>query len=319
VHRELSGRRSGSKEATGSRHLQETEGSDSQGSQQVRRQSQGSDSQLLQKVGSQLLHRGSSQLLARKSSSRWISSVHSGGARPCRTRDFDEDSDVDNDGYQINCKVEGGDMVSDMGISGLCLVTSQDNLYRVMCIACQAFFLQFVILFYIGAALEPHPNFNKQKNIPDVIIVAAIYVHFLNCVRDIPRSMFTVRAFRKSFPDDNFHHTLTFGLIFTVDAFVTPLAQLFIGALFLCTSATVAEVIMNACAVAYISEIDNMILEVQNQMENLVNHDEEYPDVTIPVDTRVIRIVKWILVVVPVFPISFSMTMGYVGLHVFRL
>lgn len=230
-----------------------------------------------------------------------------------------EEHDGGEDEHLVDCQVGGEDMVSDMGISGLCLVTCEDNLSTVMCIACQAFFLQFIILFYIGASLEPHPNFNKQKNLPDAIIVAAIYVHFLNCVRDIPRSMFATRSFRHNFKNDTFMHTWTFGLVFAIDAFITPLAQLFIGALFLCTSATVAEVIMNACAVAYISEIDNMILEVRKQMEALVGRDEEYDEVTIPVDKRVIGIINACFVTVPLIPLAFSVCMGYVGLHVFRL
>lgn len=234
-------------------------------------------------------------------------------------------------------KVDGDDLVEDMGISGLCLVSPANDLSVVILIALQSFFLQGVILYYIAAQLEPHPKYNHDKGLPSIIVNSAIYVHFINCVRDMPRSIFALRCFRSPeshdveteeekgeiidnvFEDDQPTETFAFLIIFIVDAFVTPLAQLFIGALFLCTSATVADVIMNSCAIAYISQIDNMILQVRGALNELALKTADYPSLAIPVNKSVLKVLNLTFVVLPIYPFAFSCLMGYLGLRVFRL
>jgi hypothetical protein len=214
-------------------------------------------------------------------------------------------------------EMTGDELVDSFGISGLCLVSRTRDIFMVVVIACQAFFLQFIILFYIATMLTPRPDGLRRPK--TVIVDAAIYLHFLNCVRDMPRAIFAFRAFRSTFVDDKPWHTLAFGIIYCVDAFVTPIAQLIIGALFLCTSATVGDVIMNSCAVAYISTIDNMILEVRKQMDELADRSEDHPVVKFPVNTDIIDVVQMTFVVVPVYPMAFSCCMAYLGLRVFHL
>jgi len=97
------------------------------------------------------------------------------------------------------------------------------------------------------------------------------------------------------------------------------MAQLFIGALFLCTSVTVVDVIMNSCAVSYISTIDNMILTLRKSMNDLALDPDEFDDITFPVDPAIIKALNKALVVVPVLPVSFSLAMGFLGLKVFML
>jgi len=230
-----------------------------------------------------------------------------------------ESSTDDGDGPNGMFELPGEQLVDDFGISGLCLVSKTTNVCTVMIIAGQAFFLQFIILIYIAKQLEPHPNLNKEKKLPVVIVDAAIYLHFLNCVQQIPSAIFAMRTFRSSFEDDEPWHTLIFGIIYLIDALVTPMAQLIIGALFLCTSATVADVIMNSCAVAYISGIDNMILAVKKQMDELADRSEDYPVVAFPVNKDIIDVVQMTFVVVPVYPMAFSCCMAYLGLKVFHL
>jgi len=237
-----------------------------------------------------------------------------------RSSDGDSESGTDDSNGPVGMiEIPGEQLVDDFGISGLCLVTKTKDIYTVMLIAGQAFFLQFIILLYIAQQLEPHPNLNKERKIPVVIVDAAIYLHFLNCVQDIPSAIFAMRTFRSAFEDDESWHTLIFGIIYTIDALVTPMAQLIIGALFLCTSATVGDVIMNSCAVAYISGIDNMILAVKKQMDELADRSEEYPAVEFPVNKDVIDVVQMTFVIVPVYPMAFSCCMAYLGLRVFHL
>merc|ERR1711937_933269 len=49
-------------------------------------------------------------------------------------------------------------------------------------------------------------------------------------------------------------------LFFSMDAFVIPLTTLVLGALYLCTSQTPIDVILNSCAVAFVTSIDNYML-----------------------------------------------------------
>lgn len=234
----------------------------------------------------------------------------------------DSEESEDDEAYQRCYEVEAQAIVEDMGISGLCLVTMPNKWPVVLLVAVQAFFLQIIILFYIAVQLESHPNMNAKKNLPDIIVDAAIYLHFINCVRDIPRAVFLARHFRSIYRDqDTAGGRFVFALIFGIDAFATPLAQLFIGALFLCTSATVADVILNGCAVAYISQIDNMILEVRAQMVDMESAGEakELPNLKVHVNQTIIQALNMTFVVVPVFPVAFACFMGHLGLHVFQL
>jgi len=220
--------------------------------------------------------------------------------------------DAGGDMYTVN----GEAIVSDFGISGLCLVSKREDITTVILISAQSFFLQAMILFYITHLLKPHAKVGANS-LPTVLVDAAIYLHFISCVGYLPRSIFVLKHFREVHTE-----TLEFvviGFVFIVDAFVTPLFQLFIGALFLCTSVTVADVIMNACAVAYVAKIDNLILEVRKAMNELGLQPEAYDDIHIPVNVNLIRKLNTVLCVVPLLPFTFSCIMGYLGLRVLEL
>merc|ERR1719436_1190120 len=53
---------------------------------------------------------------------------------------------------------------------------------------------------------------------------------------------------------------------FMLDGLIIPFTSLFIGAFYLCTSLTVSDVILNSCAVAFISNIDNWILALGEKL-----------------------------------------------------
>jgi len=224
-------------------------------------------------------------------------------------------TDASSDGGDDDYTVNGGDIVDDMGISGMCLVCTRKQMRTVVLIAGQAFFLQALVLHHLAKSLQSQPF--SQKSLPTIIVDAAIYLHFIVCVTDLPRSLFVARWFHQV--HETWTETIVFGFIFIVDAFITPMAQLFIGALFLCTSVTVVDVIMNSCAVSYISTIDNMILTLRKSMNDLALDPDEFDDITFPVDPAIIKALNKALVVVPVLPVSFSLAMGFLGLKVFML
>lgn len=210
------------------------------------------------------------------------------------------------------------DMVESMGISGLCLVSTQDDMRTVVLIAFQAFFLQAMILYYIAGTLVPQPDLSKS--LPIIIVVAAIYLHFVSCVADLPLSVTVLRQFNSI--HDTSAETYVYGVIFFVDGVVVPLAQLIIGAFFLCTSMTVADVIMNSCAVTYISNIDNMILAVNKALNSLALKDKDFSEddeLQLIVPTHIMDLINWTWVIVPVIPGAFSAVVAYIGLNVMHL
>lgn len=239
---------------------------------------------------------------------------HSDAAGTTEGSPSDADSVAENPDMH---KVEGDSIVDDMGISGMCLVCNEDKMRTVIVVAGQAFVLQALILYYIATALQSHPRLNREKGVPVSVVYAAIYIQFICVVNDLPRSIFVARWFHQL--HDKWKETIVFGFIFTVDAFVIPLAQLFIGALFLCTSVTVVDVLMNSFALSYISEIDNMILTMRKTLNELSSDDEEFDNVEFPVNQGIIRALTTAIVIVPVIPMTFSFTMAYLGLKVFML
>merc|ERR1712232_87748 len=100
-----------------------------------------------------------------------------------------------------------------------------------------------------------------------IILFAAVHLHFLSCFGDIPFSLNILLRIRDI--HDTPKELLIAAPIFFIDALVTPILQLFVGALFVCTSATAIDVLLNCCAVAFISNIDNWILGLLKNMKLL--------------------------------------------------
>lgn len=207
----------------------------------------------------------------------------------------------------------------DMGVSGMALASdSASDVRPVLLIASQAFCLQAMILWYIWATLLPRPHPEVPKEVPIPLMVAAIYLHFVMCVRDLPQSMLLLRQFMKGWSKE----TVVFGTIFVVDALVVPLVQLFVGALFLCTSMTVADVILNACAVNFISTIDNTILEVYRALDELIEDEDDSDQgeqIELHVPTKLLRVINWTGCIIPIVPGMFSCVMAHIGLDIWKL
>lgn len=217
-------------------------------------------------------------------------------------------------------EVDREQLEMDMGVSGMCLASQLEDMRTVVLIAMQAFFLQAMILFYIAGTLQPNPDLNAKKSLPLILVQAAIYLHFVSCVRDLPQSILLLRRFPSYHKTDI--ETIVFGGIFLVDAIIVPLSQLFVGAMFLCTSMTVADIIMNSCAVSYISSIDDWILEVHRSLNSLALNEKDYSQyekIQLRVPTKLINIINWTGCVVPVFPGIFSCMVAHYGLEVLKL
>merc|ERR1719401_2184282 len=113
-------------------------------------------------------------------------------------------------------------------LSGLPLV------YVLPMVALQAWFLQGVILLYMALQLKPRDDVDQQKELPEVMVFVAIYLHFINCVTEWPMALSLVRVLHHLHQD--VYGLTVFTFIFIGDAFIVPFFSLTIGGLYLCTS-----------------------------------------------------------------------------------
>lgn len=240
-------------------------------------------------------------------------------------------------------KFECDVLLQTMGLSGMCLLDLHQSAgvsgssFRITLplIAIQAWIIQFVILGFMAVQLS-NPREPGKPHMPYSIVFAAIYLHFLNCTSDLPFSLSVIPHFFK------LHRLLIDRAIalpiFAMDAFIVPLSSMVIGSLYLCTSETVGDVILNSCAVAFIGNIDNWILGMNESMNRLggaePSEDLEDPEdvgsmssagssvaqaLYLPVNRQFVKIMSWAMCIVPVIPTLFAGTIMELGLDFLHL
>jgi hypothetical protein len=229
-------------------------------------------------------------------------------------------------------EMDSSEVVDNFGLSGyaMCDLEASSGVNKLPLkivlpvTALQAWMLQFCILFYMGKrvvriASEP-PG---AKDVPFTIIFAAIYLHFMNCINDLPFSIPIAKHLRDLHTKRM--HFLIAMPTFMLDGLLIPATSLIIGALYLCTSATVSDVILNSCAVAFVGDIDNWILQLNikvNKANGGLDESNKKCDnckVYIPVSEQVVKLMAWWLCTIPVVPWAFSTGMAYAGLYVLHL
>lgn len=222
---------------------------------------------------------------------------------------------------------EASFLVEDMGVSGMAMldlskpsgVNGLQLIYMLPIVAIQACVLQGVILYHMALMLRPR---DVEKTLPRGILFAAIYLHFINCVVSMPFCLAVLRIFHNL--HRSYAHLVVAGSCFVVDAFVIPIFNLVIGALYLCTSRRVEDLILNSCAVAFISNIDNWILALNDKINGMVGSADNdlsafKEKFIVPVPVSALRVVNWSLCVIPIVPLSFSFFIVHLGFDVMRL
>jgi hypothetical protein len=147
-------------------------------------------------------------------------------------------------------EIEGDDLIDTTGISGMCVlppcqmggITGVPDRLAVPILFVQAVGLQALLLFNILPRLSP--NMDDSHSSPNVLVFVAIYLHFLNCVQDLPYGIQIFYYFTDLHTE--LRDVLWFGVVLLADAFVIPSICFILGAFFICTSRTVIDVIMNA-------------------------------------------------------------------------
>lgn len=218
---------------------------------------------------------------------------------------------------------ESADLVESMGTSGLCLLdmkqmnelTGLPLLATLPLLAIQGFMLQASILYFMSRHVHKRIGTGDLSDMPQSIVIAAIYVHIIHCVQSAPLSL----AILKHLPDLHTKSELCVVYpLFILDAVIVPTSVLIVGSFYLCTSETISDVILNSCAVAFISNIDNWILGLNRHLEMLADiHVNE--EVHIPVNVKNIARMTWMLCIFPVVPLLMAFGLHYIGINIWHL
>lgn len=174
-----------------------------------------------------------------------------------------------------------------LGISGLAMdfwsgIDSQGfdtsikyrDLMWTMCISAQCFFLELTVLYYMYGMLEARDEpitmadvkehlweGNDDLKIPPMIMVfISVYIHVITQMNDWCSNAKIVRMAVLTHTREHRRHGLI-RLVMILDSLVIPFLTLSIGSLYLCTSDGVADLILNSCAVAFVCQIDDWIVD----------------------------------------------------------
>jgi hypothetical protein len=219
-------------------------------------------------------------------------------------------------------EIEGDDLIDTTGISGMCVlppcqmggITGVPDRLAVPILFVQAVGLQALLLFNILPRLSP--NMDDSHSSPNVLVFVAIYLHFLNCVQDLPYGIQIFYYFTDLHTE--LRDVLWFGVVLLADAFVIPSICFILGAFFICTSRTVIDVIMNAVAVSFVKEIDNWIIAF-NMRTGFLGGINEPHKVTFPVGAKRMTILSLVFVYYPVVPACITGITLWVGKTLLQL
>jgi hypothetical protein len=214
--------------------------------------------------------------------------------------------------------MESGDLLDTMGLSGMSIMCANDHDFRqLICVAAQSFVLQYTILYAFSQVIIKKMEENHERRLQGddsgemtwmlyFLLFVAVHLHFLSCFGDIPFSLNILLRIRDI--HDTPKELLIAAPIFFIDALVTPMLQLVIGALFVCTSGCAVDVLLNSCAVAFISNIDNWILTLLRHMKILSGVLEEVT-VHVPYNAKFSSFMEMTVVICPVMPVVFTASM----------
>lgn len=262
--------------------------------------------------------------MRRKSVTVAIERCNSGFAFRRSLADADDEKFEVPDGY---FEISAEDIIANMGLSGIALLDPEKSSginglplkFSLPVIAAQAWTLQGIILYYMASQLNSRPlsiavGSHGEKRLPWPIVFAAVYLHFIHCVTDLPFAIMVMRHIQEFHADVT--HLLICGPIFAMDGLIIPVASLIIGSWYLCTSVTIGDVILNSCAVAFVSNIDNYILEMNARMNSMAGniHRSAQENLYVPVNVKLVGTLNWLLCIIPIVPCLCAYGLVYVGI-----
>jgi hypothetical protein len=210
------------------------------------------------------------------------------------------------------CGISGFSVLPGNAYSGISRIS-----YRVAVpiICLQASVLQVGLLSFLITQLVPQ-QISNRPHLPVFIVFIAIYLHFLKCVQELP---FVWQIFQHI---HDFHQDTTdlfiFGGVLILDAFIVPLLSLILGALYLCASRSIGDIILNACAVAFIHEVDNWILDLLHRV-NWIAGKTSSQVAHLPINKEAMYKFAWYIIFIPVVPCFATVAFIYTSYYVLSI
>jgi hypothetical protein len=212
--------------------------------------------------------------------------------------------------------IPGNELIQIIGVSGMCAfptgevdsISHVPEYIAVPVLFLQAACLQVSLLYYMWLQLSPRED--DVHSPPRLLTFVAIYLHFLSCAQEIPYSIQIFRYFI-DFHDD-VRDILCFGFVVVADGFVIPFLCFVLGALYLCTSGSVADVILKAVSVSFVTEIDAWIISLAVRAGAL-GGNKRAQAVRIPVSPKSMRALMISFVYCPIIPAGCSLLGVWVG------
>jgi len=220
--------------------------------------------------------------------------------------------------------MSSSDLLDTIGVSAFAIcdpdhiagVSKLPNIIAAPIISLQSFLLQSVLLYYMVHQLIPRGVDPNAEKLPYFIVFTACYLHFLDCIQDLP---YAIQLFRHLHNfQSGFRNLSVTGAMLITDAFVVPLATFALGAMYICTSKTIGDVILNCVAVSFVSQIDNWVVTLDNRTNFLAGRIESRT-INIPTSIETMRYMSWALVYAPVIPMLAAWGICYISFNVLML
>lgn len=113
-------------------------------------------------------------------------------------------------------------------------------------------FLQTVLLQYLYTAIEPFEE--DEEHPPTLLVAVAIYVHVISCFSEFSVGLKVIGV------TSCMHQAICRTGVVIFDVFVISCTQAVVGGLFIYSSKSVADVVLNSVGVSFISSIDDTIV-----------------------------------------------------------
>merc|ERR1712039_318096 len=157
----------------------------------------------------------------------------------------------------------------------------------------------------------------EEEEVPEegapglIILLVAVNLHFLNCCGDVPVSLSVLRHMKYLQPD--LCTRLIIAPLCMMDGVIIPLSTLVIGSFYLNASELAGEVILRSVELAFVSNIDNLILSLHRSKRRLCGSFSNHT-VHIPCDLRCcIDTFNWLICIIPVIPCAYSGVICYLA------
>lgn len=215
-------------------------------------------------------------------------------------------------------RMESEQLIESLGLSGLSVLTKDKNgICELLLISGQAFTIQYSVLYAMWSWLLDYASQEQSKGanpntVPTILLLMNIYLHFLNVWGEIPFAVSMLMHFHQVRP------TLMAIPIFILDGIVTPTLTLLIGSLFLCSSEGTLDLMLNSCAVAFISSIDNWILKLNGKMKRCSGWSAG-KSIYLPYNKALVWWLDHTVCIVPVVPLLWCMMAKWIATNSIRL